>query len=564
MESKILLLIDDPRLNEPLAKELEKLSYQFSYPEGDVMRKVFDEVPHLIIVDEDFRNGRGRRLALSIKEDLVLKYIPIILLVKENRIFQREHNGVIDYYFEKNQDMEKLVTCVQETLRKNYHELDLSPLTHLPGTRSSVLRIERAIHSKEPFAVCCIDLSNLAAYNQSYGDVNGDKVIVRVGQIIEEVIKRLGTEDDFVGHLGGDDFIVVTQSALAVSIAEALIEHFDAVIPNFYKSGDKDQMALAIVIIPNENIPASEINEIGRIAGELNKSMKTLPGSCYIKYRPRLQGTPEEGHEPFMEVQFPGEKKSVRVAGPDQWENKHTIYLKSAIEDKQIQTLYQPIVELRSTKIIGYEALTRTTEEKLFNDMDILTLFIMARESGRVKELDEVCVECALRSAQNLNPNQKLFINLNHETLIDEKVMKDLFKNRGVIDFKNIVIEVTEQSILRSFGKIREALLGLKEKGVSVAIDDLGGGAVSLRDVAVLRPDYIKFDRSLIRQIDTSITKQQIVLSLILFANGIQATTTAEGIETKRELDTAVMLGVMLGQGYYFARPSPPFTQLLA
>ncbi len=561
MENKILLMIDDPRLNETLSTELEKLSYHFSYPEGDVMRKVFDEVPHLIIVDEDFRNGRGRRLALAIKEDLVLKYIPIILLVKENRVFQREHNGAIDYYFEKSQDIEKLIVCVRDTLKKNYNELDLSPLTHLPGTRSSVLRIERAIHSSEPFAVCCIDLADFASYNRFYGDARGDTVIVRLAQIIEETIKRLGTEDDFVGHLGGDDFIVMTQSALAVSISEAVINQFDAAVPHFYKPDDKTRMSLSIVIIPSENIPASEISEIGRIAGELNKYMKTLPGSCYIKYRLHPQGWPEGKSGPSMEVQFPGGKKSVTVAGPSQREDKHAVYLKSAIEEKRIRTLYQPIVELRTMKIIGYEALTRATAKKLFSDIDISALFAMARESGRVKELDQVCVECALKAAQDLSPDRKLFLNLNHETLIDEKVMEDLFRDRGVIDFKNIVIEVTEQSILRSFGKIREALLELKEKGVSVAIDDLGGGAVSLRDVAVLKPDYIKFDRSLIRQIDTSVTKQQIVLSLILFANGIQAMTTAEGIETKRELDTVGMLGILLGQGYYFARPSPPFVE---
>jgi len=120
------------------------------------------------------------------------------------------------------------------------------------------------------------------------------------------------------------------------------------------------------------------------------------------------------------------------------------------------------------------------------------------------------------------------------------------------------VIEVTEQSILRSFDKLHDAMMELKEQGVSVAIDDLGGGAVSLRDVAILKPEYIKFDRSLIRQIDTSTTKQQIVLSMILFARGIQAQTTAEGIETKEEYETARMCGVNLGQGYYFARPGTP------
>ncbi|MEK7211712.1 MAG: EAL domain-containing protein, partial [Patescibacteria group bacterium] len=110
--------------------------------------------------------------------------------------------------------------------------------------------------------------------------------------------------------------------------------------------------------------------------------------------------------------------------------------------------------------------------------------------------------------------------------------------------------------------KVRDALFELKEQGVSIAIDDVGGGAVSLRDVAILKPDYMKFDRSLIRQIDSNSTKQQIVLSLILFANGIKAITTAEGIETKEEYAAVQSLGVSLAQGYYFARPGKPFPKV--
>jgi EAL domain-containing protein (putative c-di-GMP-specific phosphodiesterase class I) len=181
-----------------------------------------------------------------------------------------------------------------------------------------------------------------------------------------------------------------------------------------------------------------------------------------------------------------------------------------------------------------------------------------------VKELDKLCVDSALRMGQGIEKDKKLFLNLNHETLLDSKLMKTLFTEKGVIGFKNIVIEITEQSILRSFEKMRDALLELKEQGVSVAIDDVGGGAVSLRDVALLKPDYIKFDRSLIRQIDTNVTKQQIVLSMILFANGIQAKTTAEGIETKEELETVKMCGVNLVQGYFLSRPGPPFPVLNA
>lgn len=320
-------------------------------------------------------------------------------------------------------------------------------------------------------------------------------------------------------------------------------------------------MNVSIVILHDNNRPLTEISEIGRIASELKKYTKTLPGSCYIKYH--HQG-PTPSSIPLgesIEVRFPSKMKSIQVSTAVEDSDKYSVFFHAILKGHKIETAYQPIVDLSARKIIGYEALTRSRADNFM--MEPAILFSIARESGKIKELDELCVDVALLSGQKLGLDKKLFLNLNLETLIDAKIMKDIFKSRKSIGFNNIVIEITEQSILRSFEKVRDALFELKEQGVSIAIDDLGGGAVSLRDVAILKPDYIKFDRSLIRQIDSNSTKQQIVLSMILFANGIKAITTAEGIETKEEYETVQGLGVNLGQGFYFARPGKPFPEVV-
>jgi diguanylate cyclase (GGDEF)-like protein len=531
-KGKILLMMGVSPLRALLVRELEKKGFTLLLCPGDgILQTVFDQVPHLVIVDEDFRDGRGRGLALEIKEDLVLKHIPVVVLVKNREILPREKNYQANFYFEKSRNLKELLSHIRLLLKSNYHELDLNPLTYLPGSRSSLLRIERAIRSKKKFAVCCIDVLNMGFYNKAYGDARGDEVIVRLGKIIQGIVKRQGLSDDFVGHLGGDDFVVVTRSDFATKISEAIIQDFDAVIHSFYQEVDErpdPSISLSIVIIDNQSVPLSDISQISRVAAELKESMKGLPGSGYLKYHGKKEEAPD----------------------------RYAVFFDHLIKERKIKTFYQPIVDLRTKVIVGYEALTRGLAERP-PSQDTHALFSVARESGKVKELDRVCVEQALLSGQNLRPERKLFLNVNHETLIDPKFMQNLLAKRGKIGFKNIVIEVTEQSILRSFDKVREALLELKNQGVCVAIDDLGGGAVSLRDVAILKPDYIKFDRSLIRQIDSSITKQQIILSLILFANGIHAITTAEGIETKREYETLRMCGIGLGQGYYFAKPSP-------
>ncbi len=577
IKNRVLLMVDDKALNACVLKCLRPLHGTVVNCGEKFMENVFDELPHLILIDEDFCEGQGRRIAHSIKEDMVLRYIPIIFFSEEPTLGLSKESDRIDAYLPKNKILKHVLFRSKELIAQNHNELDLNPLTAFPGARSSVLRIERAIRSKGAFSVCCVDLANLTTFNRAYGDARGDEVIIRLGHIIKDVLKYHGSRDDFVGHLGGDDFVVVTHLESAETLSEMIIQNFDAVIPSYYDTQDREQgylvqrnkegaltqypiMSVSIAIVHNDMRPRYRLPQISKIAGDLKKYMKALPGSCYIQYRRKNKFKPQAKEDDALEVRFPSKMKSINITAVSEDSDRHTAFFKALLKTKNIRTLYQPMVDLKTKKVVGYEALTRAlseapTEEAVF-------LFSAAREAGLVKELDELCVEYALKSAQAMGQDKKLFLNLNHETLLDEKIMRRLFADRGEIGYKNIVIEVTEQSILRSFDKVREALLELKEQGVSVAIDDMGGGAVSLRDVAILRPDYIKFDRSLVRQIDISTTKQQIVLSMILFAKGIHALTTAEGVETREEYEAVQMCGVHLAQGYYFAKPGPPFPKV--
>ena len=577
-KNKILLLIEDKALHGVVSSELKRPKlYTVVDCRENVLERVFDEVPNLILIDEDFHEGQGKKIANILKEDMVLRYIPVVYLAEDPYMIVSRESERIDGYVPKSKIAKNLLNQVRAVLEKNHNELDLNPLTSLAGAHSSVLRIERAIRSKASFAVCCVDLTNLSAFNSAYGDARGDEVIIRLSHIVQEAIKFHGSPEDFLGHLGGDDLIIVTRSDLAEKVSDAIIQNFDAVIPSFYDPQDREQgylvqrnkegvltqypiMSVSIAVVQNEQSLRYPMPQISKIAGELKQYMKALPGSCYIQYRRKKKSQKDPKADGSLEVRFPSKMKSITIAESGSGTDQHAAFFKGLLKSKGVRALYQPVVDLKSRAIVGYEALTRALSD--FPAEDATFLFSAARAAGLVKELDQLCVEFALKNGQGMGHDKKLFLNLNHETLLDPKIMKSLFSNKGTIGYKNIVIEVTEQSILRSFDKVRDALMELKEQGVSVAIDDVGGGAVSLRDVAVLKPDYIKFDRSLIRQIDVSTTKQQIVLSMILFAKGIHAQTTAEGIETKQEYETVLMCGANLGQGYYFARPGPAFPNL--
>lgn len=569
-KTKVLLALDDAKLASYLEKNLEKFHKLLRVSGEDFLKKIYNEVPHLIVIDESFSGKKGFENAEALKDDALLKYIPLILLVDASPQAPGEPDPT-RFHFEKKDDPANLLALIERALAQSDNELDLNPLTRLPGIRSTVLRIERAIASKKPFAVCSVDLSNLDAFNHAYGDDRGDEIIVKLGEIILSIVNQGAPGEFFVGHLGGDDLLVVADPMLAIPIAKMIIRNFDEAIPNFYDPNDRRQgyvtiqakggatvrhpiMSVCIAVIQNSNYPIDSVAEISRVAGILQKKMKSLPGSCYMKNREEYYET-MAAEEP-QGVYAPGKAKGVQIQGLTDKE-RNQLFEDVVLRGRNISTVFQPIVDLKTRQITGYEALTRGVPDSPFQDPTLM--FHTAREIGQVRQLDRLCLDTALKNGQSLPRGKKLNVNLNHETLIDQRSIKHLFTELGKIGFKDLVVEITEESILGSFEKMRETLLSIKEQGASVAIDDIGGGAVSLRDVAILRPEYIKFDRSLIRQIDKNTTKQRIVLSMLLFANGIGAVTTAEGIETKEEYETVLSCGVHLGQGYFFARPNKQF-----
>lgn len=569
-KSKVLLALNDARLVSYLEKNLDKFHKLLRASGDDLLKKIYSEVPHIILIDESFEGKKGLETAEALKEDALLKYIPLILLV-ERPPQALAWTDESRYTFEKKGDPAELLVLIERALARSDNELDLNPLTRLPGIRSTVIRIERAIASKKPFAVCSVDLSNLEAFNRAYGDSRGDDLIIKIGEIILGIVNQGAPGEFFVGHLGGDDFLVVADPMLAIPIAKMIIRSLDETIPNFYEPNDRHLgyvvsqtkdgrtvrhpiMSVCIAVVQNNTFPIDSVAEISRVAGILQKKMKTLPGSCYMKNREEYYET-ITAEEP-QGVYAPGKAKGVQIQGLTEKE-RNRLFEEVVLRGRKISTVYQPIVDLKTRQIMGYEALTRGVPDSPFQDPTLM--FHTAREIGQVRQLDRLCLDMALKNGQTLPPDRKLNVNLNHETLIDQKSIKHIFTERGELGFKDLVVEITEESILGSFEKMRNTLLSIKEQGASVAIDDIGGGAVSLRDVAILRPEYIKFDRSLIRQIDKNTTKQRIVLSMLLFANGIGAITTAEGIETKEEYETMLSCGVQLGQGYFFARPNKQF-----
>jgi len=177
--------------------------------------------------------------------------------------------------------------------------LDASPLTRLPGGIAIENVLKKRIDSAQPLAFCVFDLDNFKAFNDRYGYANGSEVIKETAKIIENVVRSKGTPDDFVGHVGGDDFVVITTPDVMRGIAGEVISQFDQRIPEFYDPEERKQgfifgktrqgvemefpmMSISIAIVTNENRKLANSLEASEIAAELKDYAKTIPKSVFI------------------------------------------------------------------------------------------------------------------------------------------------------------------------------------------------------------------------------------------------------------------------------------------
>ena len=230
--------------------------------------------------------------------------------------------------------------------------------------------------------------------------------------------------------------------------------------------------------------------------------------------------------------------------------------LLTVLNEQSIHTLYQPIVELDSGTVMGYEALTRGPAQSILHSP--LQLFTIAEQFGELRALERLAQEKAILNARLDTMHQLLFINIsskmiNASELISLKTLEAL--HSCGYNPHNIVFEITEQSSIDDFAKTREFLSYYRNQGYRIAIDDVGAGYSSLNTIAQLCPDYIKFDRSLIQNIHQDKMKECILEAFITFTNKMNIGLIAEGIELEEELAMLVCMGVQYAQGYLLARP---------
>jgi len=290
---KTILVVDDDKLIlDVLTDTLETCGYQVTTAvDGEnAITKINEAAPDLILLDVQMPGLNGFEVCQRVKNDVFLRHIPVILLTAqigtENKITGLEFGA--DDYITKPFSVEELLARIRTILRRTQLGLEANPLTRLPGNVSIEKEILARIKGQQQFSVLYIDLNSFKAYNDAYGFVKGDDVIRETARIV-----LAATQDsrDFVGHVGGDDFIVVTVPDWAENLCRSIIKNFDARSPEFYSAEDrargfiitKDRrgnetkyplLSVSIGVVSNYHRVISSLGQVSKIGAEMKHFAK--------------------------------------------------------------------------------------------------------------------------------------------------------------------------------------------------------------------------------------------------------------------------------------------------
>jgi len=299
-KAKILLADDSESIRELVSEILTDAGFTvITARDGqDAIEKIYKENPDLLILDYEMPCKTGFEVVEEVRSHPGYLHTPIIIFTavtdKENKL---KGLGLdIDDYLTKPTDADEVIARVRLLLKRNKQKMDSNPLTRLPGNPSIQARIEQEISSGRKFAVLYCDLNNFKAYNDKYGFADGDRVLLSTSRTLISAAQE--DISSFVGHIGGDDFIIVCGLEHAESIAKKIIAETTRLAPAFYNETDRNQgfmlstnrkgeqekfnlLSIGIGIVHNSLKPLTSFAQVSSIGSELKCLAKQHSGSYY-------------------------------------------------------------------------------------------------------------------------------------------------------------------------------------------------------------------------------------------------------------------------------------------
>jgi diguanylate cyclase (GGDEF)-like protein/PAS domain S-box-containing protein len=410
------------------------------------------------------------------------------------------------------------------------HDAFHDALTNLPNRALFMDRLERAMeqqrrHADALFAVLFLDLDRFKVVNDSLGHVLGDELLVAVA----ERLTRMLRSSDTVARLGGDEFAMlidgIDHEADAVRAAQRI----------------QDALLVPFRIGPHEIFTTVSIGIALSTTGYV-RPQDVLRDADIAMYRAKARG--KARHEVFDVAMH---ERAVKLLDLE-------TDLRRAIDRGELRVHYQPVIELRSGRLAGFEALVRWQRgDELVSAEEIVPL---AEETGLIVPIGEWVLRESLRQLREWDAGIDIHVNLSPKQLLQPNVVDvvtSALSDAGVAP-NRLHLEVTESLLIDNAEAAGALLRELRATDVGLSLDDFGTGYSSLSSLRQFPFDMIKIDRSFLLDADAR-RGDEIVRTVSALARTLGMQVTVEGLETAEQVERMRTLGVEFAQGFYFARP---------
>jgi len=462
-----------------------------------------------------------------------------------------------------------IVGCADETMRRRAVELRADEWFLLPATSNEVVaRVRSAIARTLPSSAVLTDRVERVEYESMlYDFLTGlptlPVMIERSRAMIKERGELVVLYLNFVRYskieeIYGWEKLDAVLETTATAVREFLSESVMSTSRVMVSARNDDDFVFFHVPAPGVAAATdAEITELvgrleqyvaGRIEALHGEEIATLfdiyVGHAHVYYNPKMR---------LERLIYRGIREAADAAkSVEERERARKVAdLRASLRQRGVYVDYHPIVVAETKQIFGYEALARGVMRSLRSPE---VMFEVAAEADLIWELSRLCRARAVEGIRTrLGPGQLLFLNVDPHDFADPAFNEEF--EGGISEPERVVIEITERTAIKDYPKFRERLKAFRDRGYRFAVDDAGSGYAGLGSIANLEPDFIKLDMSLINCIDTNFIKQNLVETMVRFANDQGAMVIAEGVERAEEFETVKSLGVHLVQGFFLHRP---------
>lgn len=305
-EAKILVVEDEPYIRKILRVQLETSGYSVMTAENGVqaLEQIKKDRPDLVLLDLMMPDMDGHEVCKRLKGCYETSNVPVIILTAKSDLGEKVRTleyGANDY-LTKPYELDELLARVRNLLRWSKTQREANPLTGFPGNVSIEHEANRRIFRKDVFAFMYLDLDNFKPFNDTYGYKRGDDVIKLIANVIADAVKKLGNPCDFIGHIGGDDFVIMSTPDKSDGIADEIVRQFDLRSRHFYDPKDRERgyievtsrkgiresfnlVGVTIAVVTNQGHDITHIARLNDLVSELKRFGKSVNGSIVVTER---------------------------------------------------------------------------------------------------------------------------------------------------------------------------------------------------------------------------------------------------------------------------------------